>query len=153
MLAAFPLATARDRQWWSHWHTLVEPLAFPSQIESWINYCTHIHASSHGNWICPKQTRIHGCRLHEIWMEDKRHTHCACGEIIASMQIGWLHFNEAQQVRDFEAQIMRKVYRDTWKLCLFLEHQYQPVSSFLLTAAILVYPYLQLKHCLCTLHQ
>ena len=41
----------------------------------------------------------------------------------------------------------------TWKLCLFLEHQYQPVSSFLLTAAILVYPYLQLKHCLCTLHQ
>jgi len=23
---------------------------------------------------------------------------------------------------------------------LFLEHQYQPVSSFLLTAAILVYP-------------
>ena len=41
----------------------------------------------------------------------------------------------------------------TWKLYLFLEHQYQPVSSFLLTAAILVYPYLQLKHCLCTLHQ
>jgi len=36
---------------------------------------------------------------------------------------------------------------------LFLEHQYQPVSSFLLTAAILVYPYLQLKHCLCALHQ
>ena len=35
---------------------------------------------------------------------------------------------------------------------LFLEHQYQPVSSFLLTAAILVYPYLQ-QHCLCTLHQ
>jgi len=41
----------------------------------------------------------------------------------------------------------------TWKLYLFLEHQYQPVSSFLLTAAIPVYPYLQLKHCLCTLHQ
>jgi len=40
-----------------------------------------------------------------------------------------------------------------WKLYLFLEHQYQPVSSFLLTAAILVYPYLQLKHCLCTLHK
>ena len=31
---------------------------------------------------------------------------------------------------------------DTWKLYLFLEHQYQPVSSFLLPAAILVYPYL-----------
>jgi len=30
----------------------------------------------------------------------------------------------------------------SWKLYLFLEHQYQPVSSFLLTAAILVYPYL-----------
>ena len=43
--------------------------------------------------------------------------------------------------------------RYTWKLYLFLEHQYQPVSSFLLTAAILVYPYLQLKHCLCTLHE
>ena len=42
---------------------------------------------------------------------------------------------------------------NTWKLYLFLEHQYQPVSSFLLTAAILVYPYLQLKHCLCTLHK
>jgi len=28
----------------------------------------------------------------------------------------------------------------TYKLYLFLEHQYQPVSSFLLTAAILVYP-------------
>jgi len=41
----------------------------------------------------------------------------------------------------------------TWKLYLFLEHQYQPVSSFLLIAAILVYPYLQLKHCLCTLHK
>jgi len=39
---------------------------------------------------------------------------------------------------------------DTWKLYLFLEHQYQPVSSFLLTAAILVYPYVQIKHCLCT---
>jgi len=37
-----------------------------------------------------------------------------------------------------------------WKLYLFLEHQYQPVSSFLLTAAILVYPYLQFKYCLCT---
>jgi len=35
---------------------------------------------------------------------------------------------------------------DTWKLYLFLEHQYQPVSSFLITAAILVYPYLQLKY-------
>jgi len=44
-------------------------------------------------------------------------------------------------------------YLYTWKLYLFLEHQYQPVSSFLLTAAIFVYPYLQLKHCLCTLHQ
>jgi len=41
----------------------------------------------------------------------------------------------------------------TWKLYLFLEHQYQPVPSFLLTAAILVYPYLQLKHCMCTLHK
>jgi len=39
---------------------------------------------------------------------------------------------------------------NTWKLYLFLEHEYQTVSSFLLTAAILVYPYLQLKHCLCT---
>jgi len=29
----------------------------------------------------------------------------------------------------------------TWKLYLFLVHQYQPVSSFLLTAVILVYPY------------
>ena len=38
----------------------------------------------------------------------------------------------------------------TWKLYLFLEHQYQPVTSFLLTAAILVYPYLQLKYSLCT---
>jgi len=36
------------------------------------------------------------------------------------------------------------------KLYLFLEHQYQPVSSFVLTAAILVYPYLQFKYCLCT---
>jgi len=39
---------------------------------------------------------------------------------------------------------------NTWKLYLFLEHQYQPVPSFLLTAAILVYPYLQLKYSLCT---
>jgi len=31
---------------------------------------------------------------------------------------------------------------NVWKLYLFLEHQYQPVSSFLLTAAILVNPYL-----------
>jgi len=38
----------------------------------------------------------------------------------------------------------------TWKLYLFLEHQYQPVPSFLLTAAILLYPYLQLKYSLCT---
>jgi len=38
-----------------------------------------------------------------------------------------------------------------WKLYLFIEHQYQPVSSFPLTVAILVYPYL--KHCLCTLHK
>jgi len=30
-----------------------------------------------------------------------------------------------------------------WKLFLFLEHQYQPVSCFLLTVVILVYPYLQ----------
>jgi len=33
---------------------------------------------------------------------------------------------------------------------LFLKQQYQAVSSFLLTAAILVYAYLQLKYCLCT---
>jgi len=33
---------------------------------------------------------------------------------------------------------------------LFPEHQYQRVSSFLLTTAILVYPYLQFKNCLCT---
>jgi len=39
---------------------------------------------------------------------------------------------------------------NTWKLYLFLEHQYQPVPSFLITVAILVYPYLQLKFCLCT---
>ena len=43
---------------------------------------------------------------------------------------------------------------NTWKLYLFLEYQYQAVSSFLLTAAILVYPYLQLNvnqslHCSC----
>jgi len=25
MLAAFPLATARDRRWWSHWCSLVSP--------------------------------------------------------------------------------------------------------------------------------
>jgi len=49
--------------------------------------------------------------------------------------------------------IMKGASVNTWKLYLFLEHQYQPVSSFLLTAAILAYPYLQLKHCLCTLHQ
>jgi len=36
----------------------------------------------------------------------------------------------------------------TWKLYLFLEHQYQPVSFFRLTAAILVYPCLHLKQCL-----
>jgi len=46
-----------------------------------------------------------------------------------------------------------KTFLLAWKLYLFLEHQYQPVSSFLLTAVILVYPYLQLKHCLCTLHK
>ena len=38
----------------------------------------------------------------------------------------------------------------TWRLYLILEHQYQPVPSFLLTAAILVCPYLQLKYSLCT---
>jgi len=25
MLAAFPLTTARDRRWWSHWHPLGSP--------------------------------------------------------------------------------------------------------------------------------
>jgi len=25
MLAAFPLTTARDRRWWSHWHSLGLP--------------------------------------------------------------------------------------------------------------------------------
>jgi len=52
-----------------------------------------------------------------------------------------------------ELEILNTVDFNTWKLYLFLEHQYQPVASFLLTAAILVYPYLQLKHCLCTLHK
>jgi len=42
---------------------------------------------------------------------------------------------------------------DSWKLYLFLEHQYQHVPSFLLTAAILVYTYLQLKYCLYTSHK
>jgi len=41
-------------------------------------------------------------------------------------------------------------FDENWKLYLFLEHQYQPVSSFLLTAAILAYPYLQFQSCLCT---
>jgi len=36
-------------------------------------------------------------------------------------------------------------YLISWKLYLFLDHQYQPVSFFLLTAVILVYPYLGLK--------
>jgi len=25
MLAAFPMTTARDRRWWSHWHSLGSP--------------------------------------------------------------------------------------------------------------------------------
>ena len=45
-----------------------------------------------------------------------------------------------------------KVYF-TWKLYLFLERQYQPVPSFLLTAAIFVYPCLQLEYSLCTSHK
>jgi len=31
-----------------------------------------------GDWICTKQTRIHGCRLYEIWMEGERHTQPLC---------------------------------------------------------------------------
>jgi len=27
---------------------------------------------------CTKQTTIHGCHMHEIWMEGKGHTHSMC---------------------------------------------------------------------------
>ena len=53
-------------------------------------------------------------------------------------------------VQHFKEKILSADKSDTWKLYLFLEHQYQLVPSFVLTAAILVYPYLQLKYCLCT---
>jgi len=59
--------------------------------------------------------------------------------------VSWGNIEAAYQI------YILKVY--TWKLYLILVHQYQPVPSFLLTATILVYPYLQLKHCLCTLHK
>jgi len=50
------------------------------------------------------------------------------------------------KIFNFAVKCLERLYElYTWKLYLFLEHQYQPVSSFLLTAAILVYPYLQLN--------
>jgi len=30
------------------------------------------------SWICPKQTRIHGCHLHKIWMEGEGHIRRLC---------------------------------------------------------------------------
>ena len=50
----------------------------------------------------------------------------------------------------FFGRFVTCLWFQNWKLYLFLEHQYQPVPSFLLTAAILVYPYLHFKYCLCT---
>jgi len=64
------------------------------------------------------------------------------------LNVGSVASENQNELRGFNT-----LFHYTWKLYLFLEHQYQPVSSPLLTAAILVYPYLQLKHCLCTLHQ
>ena len=58
--------------------------------------------SNQSSWICIKQTRIHRCHLHEIWMEGEVHTHPLClwrDKLCGSqphMQTGWLHFNKAQ---------------------------------------------------------
>ena len=61
-----------------------------------------VNLANQSDWICTKQTRIHRCRLHEIWMEGERHIHPLClwrdkfCESQPHMQIKWLHFNEAQ---------------------------------------------------------
>jgi len=61
-----------------------------------------VSLTNQSDWICSKETRIHWCRLHEIWMEGERHTQPLClwrDELCGSqphMQIRWLHFNEAQ---------------------------------------------------------
>jgi len=77
---------------------------------------------SHANqsdWICTKQTRIHVCYLHEIWMEGERHTHPLClwkeiNYVDHSLicKLGGLTSMRHNSVRDSEAKIMREVCRD-----------------------------------------
>ena len=37
-----------------------------------------VSLANQSDQISTKQTRIHGCRLHETWMEGERHTHSLC---------------------------------------------------------------------------
>jgi len=50
-----------------------------------------VNLANQSDWICTKQTRIHRCRLHDIWMDSMEgegkayplttsHCACACGE-------------------------------------------------------------------------
>ena len=69
-------------------------------------------------------------------MPGKHEIHC-----IKPIMNGFVHIHKLR----ISCISFLELRKNTWKLYLFLEHQYQPVSSFLLTAAILVYPYLQLR--------
>ena len=84
-----------------------------------LNFFFVFHVFNTSDWICTKQTRIHRCRLHKIWMEGERHipTHCACGETNSMdhclvYKIGGYTSLRHKSVRDSQAQIMREVYRD-----------------------------------------